>query len=150
MRTFILRRLLNVIPVLLGVALAGFVMMVLLPGDPGAILAPQHADARTIAEVRARYRLDDPVHVQFLFFLGRAVRGDFGESIRTQRPVAEILLERLWPTAQLAVGALLFAVALGVTAGAGCSARRGRARCSTPAACSSRWPGSPCRSSGWG
>lgn len=117
MRRFLLRRLANVIPVLIGVALAAFVMMYLLPGDPAALLAPQHADARTIAEVRARYHLDDPLWRQFLTFLGRASLGDFGESIRNQRPVAGLLLERLWPTAQLAFGSLLFAILLGVTAG---------------------------------
>jgi ABC-type dipeptide/oligopeptide/nickel transport system permease component len=123
MRTFILRRLLNLIPVLLGVALAAFVMMYVLPGDPAAMLAPQHADARTIAAVRAHYRLDAPLHRQFVWFLGRAVRGDFGESIRTRQSVSGMVLRHAWPTAQLAAGSLLFAILLGVTAGVFSAAR---------------------------
>jgi len=117
MKTFILRRLFNLVPVLLGISLAAFTMMYVLPGDPAVLLSPQRADARMIAEIRARHRLDDPLPVQYVLFLGRAVRGDLGKSIRSQRPVGAILIERFFPTLQLALGALLFAVALGVTAG---------------------------------
>lgn len=117
MKTFILRRLLNLAPVLLGISLAAFTMMYVLPGDPAMLLSPQRADARMIAELRAHHRLDDPLPVQYLLFLGRAARGDLGKSIRSQRPVGAILVERFLPTLQLALGALLFAIALGVTAG---------------------------------
>ena len=117
MKRFILRRLFNLVPVLLGISLAAFVMMYLLPGEPAALLSPQHADPETVARIRARHHLDDPLPIQYLAFLGRALRGDLGTSIRSERPVAGILLERFFPTLQLAIGSLLFAIALGVTAG---------------------------------
>ena len=123
MKTFILRRLINLLPVLAGISLAAFVMMYVLPGDPAAVLAPQSADARVLAETRARYHLDEPVYLQYLSFLGRAARGDLGTSVRSEQPVTSILFDRFWPTLQLAVGALLFAIALGVTAGVLSAAR---------------------------
>jgi peptide/nickel transport system permease protein len=122
-RSFILRRLVNLVPVLLGISLAAFAVMYVLPGDPAALLSPQGTDPRARAVIRARYHLDAPVWQQYLFFLGRAARGDLGQSIRSERPVAGILLERFLPTLQLAVGSLLFAIVLGVTAGVVSAAR---------------------------
>ena len=107
----------NLVPVLLGISLAAFVMMYVLPGDPAALLSPQHADARMVAEVRAKHHLDDPLPLRYVMFLGRAARGDLGISIRSERPVTSILLQGFFPTLQLAVGSLIFALALGVTAG---------------------------------
>jgi ABC-type dipeptide/oligopeptide/nickel transport system permease component len=123
MRSFILRRLLNLVPVLLGISLAAFAVMYVLPGDPAALLSPQGTDARALAAVRARHHLDEPVWRQYLFFLGRAVQGDLGESIRSEQPVAGMLLERFLPTLQLALGSLLFALALGIAAGVLSAAR---------------------------
>ena len=118
MRRFLLRRLLNLAPVLIGISLAAFVMMYLLPGDPAALLSPQHADPAAVSRIRARHHLDDPLPVQYLAFVGRAISGDLGSSIRSERPVAGILLQRFLPTLQLAFGSLLFAILLGVSAGA--------------------------------
>jgi ABC-type dipeptide/oligopeptide/nickel transport system permease component len=98
-------------------------MMYVLPGDPAAVLAPQSADAETLAQTRARYGLDRPLAAQYLAFLGRAVRGDLGLSVRSEQPVAAILLDRFRPTLQLAVGALAVALVLGVTAGVLSAAR---------------------------
>lgn len=123
MRKFILRRVFNLVPVLLGVSLAAFVTLYLLPGDPAALLAPQNADPQAVAAIRAKHRLDDPLPVRYLAFLGRLARGDLGVSIRNERPVARILFERFLPTVQLAAGALLFAIAVGVTAGVLSAAR---------------------------
>jgi ABC-type dipeptide/oligopeptide/nickel transport system permease component len=123
MKRFILRRLVNLLPVLLGISMAAFAVMYVLPGDPAALLSPQRADPRALATVRARHHLDAPLWAQYLFFLGRAARGNLGESIRSDRPVARILLEAFFPTLQLALGALAFAVLLGVPAGALSAAR---------------------------
>jgi ABC-type dipeptide/oligopeptide/nickel transport system permease component len=117
MKAFILRRLFNLVPVLIGISLAAFLMMYVLPGDAAQLLLPQHADPQTIAEIRAHHHLDDPLPSRYLAFLGRAVRGDLGQSIRTDRPVRDILLEGFSRTIQLTVGALVFAIALGLTAG---------------------------------
>ena len=123
MKKFILRRLLNLPPVMIGVSLAAFVALYLLPGDPAALLAPQHADAQAVAAIRAKHRLDDPLPVRYAAFLGRLARGDLGVSIRSEQPVARILFRRFLPTVQLAAGALLFAVLLGVSAGIVSAAR---------------------------
>jgi len=122
-RTFLLRRLINLIPVLIGISLAAFVMMYVLPGDPIALLSPHHADAQMRAHVAAKYHLDDPLPLRYALFLGRALRGDLGISIRSERPVSEILIDGFFPTLQLAVGSLLFALVLGVTAGVLSAAR---------------------------
>ena len=123
MRTFILRRLINLVPVLLGVSLAVFIIMECLPGDPVELLMQKRADAETVAAIRRQYGLDRPLPARYLFFLAGLVRGDMGVSIRSERPVLGILLERFLPTAQLAVGALLFAIAVGLAAGVLSAAR---------------------------
>ena len=123
MKKFILRRLFNLVPVLLGVSLAAFVTLYLLPGDPAELLAPQNADPQAVAAIRARHHLDDPLPVRYLAFLGRLARGDLGVSIRSERPVTRILYERFLPTVQLAAGALIFAIVLGVSAGVLSAAR---------------------------
>jgi ABC-type dipeptide/oligopeptide/nickel transport system permease component len=117
MKRFILRRLINLVPVLLGVSMAAFATLYLLPGDPAELLCPQGADPQAIAEIRARHHLDDPLPMRYGAFLLRLARGDLGTSIRTGRPVFAVLADRFFPTLQLAVGALLFAVVLGVGTG---------------------------------
>jgi ABC-type dipeptide/oligopeptide/nickel transport system permease component len=123
MKSFVLRRLVNLLPVLVGISLAAFIMMYVLPGDPAALLSPQNADPQAIAQVRARYRLDAPLPERYLSFLTRALQGDLGRSIRSERPVTAILMERFIPTAQLALGSLAFAVLLGVGAGIASAAK---------------------------
>ena len=118
MRKFILRRLINLVPVLLGVSLAAFATLYLLPGDPADLLSGQSTDPQFVAQIRARHRLDDPLPVRYLAFLGRLLRGDLGTSVRTHQPVFDTLARRFLPTAQLSLGALLFAILLGVPAGA--------------------------------
>ena len=117
MASFILRRLFNLVPVLIGISLATFVMLYVLPGDPAEMLTPRRADPLTVEQIRQKHRLDDPLPVRYAAFLGRLAHGDLGVSIRSERPVAGILLNRFFPTAQLAIGSLLFALALGLPAG---------------------------------
>ena len=105
MRAFLTRRLLLLVPTLLGVTLATFLMLHLTPGDPVTIMLGEFASASDVARLRAELGLDRPILVQYLKFLGRAVRGDLGSSIRSRRPVQEEIAERLPPTMLLALAA---------------------------------------------
>ncbi|HTI84109.1 MAG TPA: ABC transporter permease [Acetobacteraceae bacterium] len=118
----ILRRLLHLIPVLLGVTVITFLMMSATPGDPAEImLAGQNASAEQVASLRRDMGLDQPAAVRFVHFIGHALEGDFGQSLFQRRPVASVIGERLPATIELSVAALLIAllvaVPLGVLAG---------------------------------
>ena len=95
MLTFLARRLAQVVPTLFFVSILIFCLQQLLPGDPALILAGEERDEQALAEIRERYRLDQPLPVQYLYWLGGVLQGDFGESMRIQRPVAELVLEKL-------------------------------------------------------
>jgi peptide/nickel transport system permease protein len=114
---YIIRRLLSSIPVLVGILLVTFSMARMVPGDPCTSLLGEHASEKTCSKFIARYGLDKPIPVQLGIFFGDVLRGDFGESIRFQRPVAVMLVERLPTTIELSLAALLIAVVVGVPAG---------------------------------
>lgn len=103
-----------VVAVLWGAATIAFIAVKLIPGDPVAILAGGEniVDAAQREEIRAKFGLDQPLWVQYLQYLGRALTGDFGDSYTYRRPVIEVLGEALGPTSQLATTAVLLAVAL--------------------------------------
>ena len=124
MRAFLTRRLLLLVPTLLGVTLATFLMLHLTPGDPVTIMLGEFASASDVARLRSELGLDRPIVVQYLKFLGRAVRGDLGSSIRSRRPVAEEITERLPPTLVLALAAQVLAVCAGIIAGVTAAAAR--------------------------
>ena len=124
MRAFLTRRLLLLFPTLLGVTLATFLMLHLTPGDPVTIMLGEFASASDVARLRAELGLDRPIVVQYLKFLGRAVRGDLGSSIRSRRPVQEEIAERLPATMMLALAAQVLAVCAGITAGVTAAAAR--------------------------
>src|SRR5436309_2155847 len=124
MRAFLTRRLLLLVPTLLGVTLATFLMLHLTPGDPVTIMLGEFASASDVARLRAELGLDRPIVVQYFKFLGRAVRGDLGSSIRSRRPVQEEIAERLPPTMVLALAAQVLAVCAGITAGVTAAAAR--------------------------
>ncbi len=118
MLTWILRRILAVVPVLLGVTLAVFSMLFLVPGDPvKMMLAEFVTNPDQVAQMRAQLHLDEPILKQYGRFVTGAVRGDLGTSIRSRRPVATEIGENLASTAQLAIAAMLVAVALGIPLG---------------------------------
>ena len=117
MTTYIIRRLLMLIPVLLGVTLLTFSIAKLTPGDPARLMLGQHATPERIAEIRAELRLDDPVLVQYARFLWNAMHGDFGVSFRGQKPVMNSILSRFPSTAELAGAGLLLAVLTGIPLG---------------------------------
>ncbi len=117
MLRFILRRLLLVMPSLLGLLVLTFILIRLVPADPAAALAGENATPAQIAEIRRQYGLDQPVHVQFVRYLGQIARLDFGESAYSRRPIALEISQRLPATLELTICALLFGIAVGIPLG---------------------------------
>lgn len=117
MLTFILRRLLQAIPVIIGVSLITFILMIIVPGDPVQKLLGQRASPETVAELRTRLGLNDPPVEQYLKMMGNIIRGDLGRSIITREPVVRELKNRLPVTVKLAVLSVVFASLIGVTVG---------------------------------
>ena len=118
MLTWVLRRVLAVVPVLLGVTLAVFSMLFLVPGDPVKMMLAEFVTTPDqIAQMRAQLHLNEPVLRQYGRFVASAARGDLGTSIRSRRPVTTEIGENVGSTAQLAVAAMLVAIGLGVPLG---------------------------------
>lgn len=118
MLQFLGKRLLASIPVLWGVTTLVFLAIYLLPGDPAElILAESGGSAESIAYLRTQLGLDDPLYVQYGRFLLNMLRGDLGRSIFTNRPVLQTILEQLPSTIELALAAMLVAMALGTGLG---------------------------------
>jgi peptide/nickel transport system permease protein len=113
---FILRRILQSVAVLAAVAFIAFALFTY-TGDPVTFMVGQDATQEDRARLRSDLGLDQPFYIQFGRFVGRAVQGDFGLSLRQGRPVSTLLRERLPATLELAVTAALLAVLLGVPAG---------------------------------
>lgn len=114
---YIIRRLLQAIPVFIGVTLITFILFFIAPGDPARLIAGQRADEETIARIRSAWGLDQPLPIQYLLFLKRLIRLDFGRSFKTNIPVIQSIKERLTATAILALFSFIISVLLGVTAG---------------------------------
>ena len=118
---FIARRLLFAIPLLLGIVTITFFVIQLAPGDPmDMFLEPRmqrQMDAESLELLRQRYGLDQPVHIQYVRWLGGLLQGDLGESFRYRRPVASLIAERVPYTLQLAALALLVDALLGIALG---------------------------------
>jgi peptide/nickel transport system permease protein len=125
MTRFLLRRLLIAIPTILLISVFVFGLQHLLPGDPALALAGEERDPEVIEFIREKYRLNDPIPVQYLHWIGGALTGDLGVSLRTNQPVLELIGEKLPVTIQLAVMALVFAVAIGVPMGVLSAVRKG-------------------------
>ena len=118
MLTYVGRRILAVVPVLFGVTLAVFSMLFLVPGDPVKIMLAEFVtNPDQIAEMRAQLHLDEPLIEQYGRFVGNALRGDLGVSIRSRRPVTAEITENIGSTGQLALASMLVAIGLGVPLG---------------------------------
>src|SRR5688572_5251301 len=117
MLSYILRRLVATVPVMLIVAVLVFLMLRLTPGDPAAIIAGDNANTEQVALIRTRLGLDQPIFVQFFIWLGNILRGDFGESFFFKKTVAELILGRLEPTLSLALFTIVIAVSVAVPLG---------------------------------
>ena len=114
---FILRRLLLVIPSLLGLLIFTFFLIRVVPADPAAALAGENATPAQVAEIRRQYGLDQPLYIQFAVYLGQVARLDFGESAYSRRPVVLDIKERLPATLELTISSLLFATLFGIPLG---------------------------------
>ena len=111
------RRLLATIPVMAVVAVVVFSLLRLTAGDPAAIIAGDNATSQDVAAIRARLGLDRPMVEQFVIWVGRVVRGDFGESFFFKKPVSQLILDRVEPTLALSVATLALTVAFAVPLG---------------------------------
>jgi peptide/nickel transport system permease protein len=116
-RQYAIHRSLTVVPVLLGVSLLVFGFIHIIPGDPALTMLGERATPEKVAEVRQRLGLDRPIHEQYLIYLGKIVRGDLGVSIVRGDPVLTDLMRRFPATVELALAAILLALALGVPVG---------------------------------
>src|SRR5205807_2125043 len=117
MLTFLGKRILQLIPTLFFVSVIIFSLQQLLPGDPATIMAGEERDPAVIAQIRRQYRLDQPIPVQYLYWVKGVLSGDLGESMRIKQPVRDLVLEKLPVTLQLASMALVFALLIGIPAG---------------------------------
>ncbi|CDZ37566.1 Glutathione ABC transporter, permease protein [Neorhizobium galegae bv. officinalis] len=117
MPVYIGKRLLVAIPTLLIISIFVFSLQKLLPGDPILAMAGEERDPAVIEFLRDKYRLNDPVVVQYFYWLGGVLTGDFGISLRTNQPVLELILQKLPVTIQLAVMAMFFAMLIGIPIG---------------------------------
>ncbi|RMO12683.1 ABC transporter permease [Pseudomonas savastanoi] len=125
MLMFILRRLLSSIPTLILVSLFVFTLQKLLPGDPVLAMAGEERDPAVMEYLRDKYRLDDPIPLQYLNWVGSVLTGDLGTSLRTEQPVTTLLASKLPVTIELAVLALLIALLIGIPTGIISAVRKG-------------------------
>jgi len=117
MKWYIIKRLLQIIPVILGVTLIAFALIHLAPGDPVRTMLGQHATQQEIEDIRAKYGLDQPLYVQYFIWLGDVLQGDLGRSILSHEQVTTEIASRFPNTIELAIAAMLFAILIGVVAG---------------------------------
>ena len=125
MLTFLGKRILQLIPTLFFVSVIIFSLQQLLPGDPATIMAGEERDPAVIAQIRAQYRLDQPIPVQYVYWVKGVLTGDLGESMRIKQPVRSLVLEKLPVTLQLGLMAIVIAVTIGVSAGIVSAVKKG-------------------------
>ncbi|HZM18692.1 MAG TPA: ABC transporter permease, partial [Gaiellaceae bacterium] len=125
MLRFIVRRLMLLVPILLGLSLLVFLWIRALPAGPAQSLLGERATPETIRQIEEQYGLNEPIHVQYWSYLKTVGRGDLGTTIRTRRPVTDELKERFPATIELTFAALLFATLLGVPLGYVAAKRHG-------------------------
>jgi len=125
MLAFIGRRILIAIPTVILISIFVFTLQHLLPGDPILVMAGEERDPAVIEALREKYRMNDPIPVQYLAWAGAALQGDLGISLRTQQPVLELIGGKLPVTIQLAVMALIIAILIGIPAGVLSAYRKG-------------------------
>src|SRR4029077_3301919 len=123
---FILRRPLQLVPVLLGISFVTFVLAQLTPGDPIRVMLGPRATEAAIATVRARYGLDQPILVQYGYYMLNLLRADFGQSLAFRSSVLEVLLQRLSPTVFLLVDGVVLSVLLTLALAVAAARRHGK------------------------
>jgi peptide/nickel transport system permease protein len=125
MLAFMARRLAVSIPTLLLISLLVFSLQLLLPGDPALAIAGDERTPEVLAFIREKYHLNDPIVVQYWYWLTGVLSGDMGISIRSQMPVTELILTKLPVTLQLGIMAMIIALAIGIPAGILSAVRKG-------------------------
>jgi len=117
MFTYIIRRLLFMLPVALLVSFMTFMLIHLVPGDPARVLLGEDATPQAVAALQHQLGLDKPIPQQFALWLWQAIHGNLGDSIQLQQPVTQALLQRLPVTLELGLASLLYSVALAIPLG---------------------------------
>jgi peptide/nickel transport system permease protein len=125
--SYLIKRVLALVPVLGVVAVVVFLLIHLTPGDPAAVILGPEASAADVAALRAQLGLNDPLYLQFLRWLGGVLQGDLGQSLFIRQPVTAVLADALGPTLSLAIMAELLALVIAVPAGIVAARRRGTA-----------------------
>lgn len=125
MLLFLMRRILIAVPTIILISIFVFALQKLLPGDPLLVLAGEERDPAVLELLREKYRLNDPIHVQYFTWITNALQGDLGISLRTNQPVTELMLQKLPVTLQLAAMSMIFALVIGVPAGILSAYRKG-------------------------
>jgi peptide/nickel transport system permease protein len=114
---FLIKRIATILPTLLFVSMLIFGLQQLLPGDPAKILAGEEQDPSVIAYLHEKLHLDEPLPVRYAYWMGGVLRGDLGESVRTQQPVLDLVLQKLPVTLELALLAFSIALLIGIPSG---------------------------------
>ena len=117
MTYFIIRRIIQFIPVLWGVITLTFVLMFVVPGDPVLSMVGQRYDEEVLDDLREELHLDEPIMVQYGYFFWDVLHGDLGQSYVTGQPVFETVMEKFPKTMQLALGAMVISIILGLSVG---------------------------------
>jgi len=117
MLTFLARRLAIVVPTLVFVSMLIFSLQQLLPGDPAVVLAGEDRDPAVVAYLHEKLHLDEPLPVRYLYWVKGVLVGDLGESLRMQKPVLALIIEKLPVTLELAALAIVVALVIGIPAG---------------------------------
>ena len=125
MGSFIIKRVLLVVPVMLGVSIAAFLMSHLVPGDPVSVMLGETATAEDMERLREELGFNDPIVVQYLRYIGGVFKGDLGTSIRSGQPVLTEIVDRLPSTAALTLSAVVLAAIVGITLGVIAAVRGG-------------------------
>jgi peptide/nickel transport system permease protein len=125
MLRYIGRRFLIAIPTMIIVSVLVFALQKLLPGDPVLTMAGEERDPQVLEYLRERYRLNDPIPVQYFVWITEAMRGNLGISLRTDIPVLDLILSKLPVTIELAIMAMIVALAIGIPTGIISAVRKG-------------------------
>jgi len=125
MLRFVVRRLLLLVPILIGLSILVFLWIRVLPGGPAQALLGERGTDEQAAQIEAQYGLDEPIHVQYWKYVQTVAEGDFGDSIATRQPVTEELKQRFPATIELAIAAMLFSILLGIPLGFVAAKRHG-------------------------
>jgi peptide/nickel transport system permease protein len=127
MLTFLVRRIATIVPTLIFVSMLIFGLQQLLPGDPAIVLAGEDRDPGVVAYLRQKMHLDEPLPMRYLYWIDGVLHGDLGESLRMQKPVLALIIEKLPVTLELACIAIVIALVIGVPAGIISAVRRNTA-----------------------